>query len=215
MKTRLATRLGPERAATLYAAFVLDVLSLARSARVGQRILWWAGAPPSDFLALRSESVAREARAWSARPQCDGDLGARLAHAFTASTDAPLLVLGTDSPDLPAAHVDGALLALEEGADAVFGAAQDGGVWCIGLQRAPRGFFDRVPWSSATTGDALRERARHHGLVPFEAPPWFDCDTPDDLDALASRLRSGASSATMTERWLQAHGACDSVDPGA
>lgn len=203
VKTRLAARLGPERAASLYSAFVLDVLSLARSARVGQRILWWAGAPPSTFLPPLHAEIARGTSAWPAHAQCEGDLGARLAAAFATQDHAPLLVLGTDSPDLPPAHLEAAILALENGAEAVFGEAQDGGVWCIGLRRAPAGFFDALPWSSETTADALRRRAREHGLAAKEADPWYDCDTAEDLDALAIRLRTGTSSATMTARWLR------------
>jgi uncharacterized protein len=213
VKTRLAARLGPERAASLYSAFVLDVLSLAGSVRVGQRILWWAGAPPSTFLRPLSAEIAREAGAWPAVAQCEGDLGARLAAAFAAESDAPLLVLGTDSPDLPSAHLESAILALENGAEAVFGEAQDGGVWCIGLRRAPSGFFDALPWSSETTADALRRRARASGLAATEVDPWYDCDTAEDLDALAVRLRKGTSSATMTGRWLRECGDSQFSDP--
>lgn len=203
MKTRLGARLGSEGAASLYRAFVVDVLTLAQSTGTRQRILWWSGAPSTSFLRGLGSEVTEEAAAWPAHLQAEGDLGARLAAAFAQAEGAPLLVLGTDSPDLPLSALDRALTALDDGADAVFGPAHDGGVWCIGLRHAPVGFFDALPWSTDQTGAALQTRARAHRLQPVIVDPWYDCDTPDDLDALAARLRMGESRATMTELWLR------------
>lgn len=203
VKTRLAVRLGSEGAASLYRAFVVDVLTLAQSAGARQRILWWSGAPTTSFLRDLGSEVAARAAAWPTHLQVEGDLGARLAAAFAQVEGAPLLVLGTDSPDLPLAALQRALTTLDEGADAVFGPAHDGGVWCIGLRRAPLGFFDALPWSVDHTGAALHARAVEHGLQPVTVDPWYDCDTPEDLDALAARLRTGESRATMTELWLR------------
>lgn len=214
VKTRLGVRLGAEGAASLYGAFVVDVLTLAQSVSARQRILWWSGAPDLRFLRDLDARVAQDVRDWPAHPQVEGNLGARLAAAFAPGNPTPLLVLGTDSPDLPATALQRALDALEHGADAVFGAAHDGGVWCIGLREAPEGFFDALPWSTSNTGAALRERARGCGLVTVEAEPWYDCDTPDDLDALATRLRTGVSRATMTALWLRQNpGKAKTSDP--
>lgn len=197
VKTRLAPRLGPEAAADLYRAFVADTLELARRTRCAGRWLFHSGRAPSDW------TTAEDFRC---RPQRAGDLGQRLAAAF-AEVSAPLLVIGTDSPDLPIGHLEDALAGLGSDAesDVVLGPAEDGGVWCIGLQRPIPGFFDGIPWSRAETGDALRNRTRELGLELHEPALWYDCDEGEDLLALADRLRRGRSQANMTRQWLVRH----------
>jgi glycosyltransferase A (GT-A) superfamily protein (DUF2064 family) len=114
-------------------------------------------------------------------------------------------MLGSDSPDLPAGHLEAALDALRGPAQLVLGAAGDGGVWCIGLDRPRPELFDGIPWSTARTGDALRNRADELALNRAEVAPWYDCDLQADLDALVARLRAGDGSATMTRQLLDDH----------
>ena len=149
VKTRLARSLGDLTAARIYAAFVADSVTLALNSTARHCRLfhdgtapeaWLPGWPPSDRC--------------SAKPQPAGDLGDRLEAAF-GHGPCPLLVLGSDSPDLPPHLLAQALAALEEGAQAVLGAVRDGGVWCIGLDRQRRPLRaagspplgPRSPWS--------------------------------------------------------------------
>ena len=195
VKTRLVPRLGAEGAAALYRCFLEDTLNLARRSSARHCRIWWAGEPDAD--ASHGFAVSR---------QSEGDLGARLAAAFddaAALGELPLLVLGTDSPDLPAGHVEAALDALDAGADLVLGAATDGGVWCIGLARPVPGLMDELPWSVESTGDALRARADALGLRRVEVDAWTDCDEPEDLEALWTRLQPDPERAIMTWRWLR------------
>lgn len=207
-KTRLIPALGEAGAASLYGAFVEDTLNLALRSSARHCRLWIDGTGPTSTASspLRSTLRARRDDGWlSESPQVDGDLGARLAHAFddAASLGAtPLLMIGTDSPDLPLHHLQEALRALSTGAELVLGAAADGGVWCIGLARPVEGFFDDLPWSAADTGDALRTRGDALGLVRAEVSAWYDCDTPADLGSLARRLRTEPGRAKMTWQWL-------------
>ena len=90
----------------------------------------------------------------------------------------------------------------DHGAEVVLGATPDGGVWCIGLDRAQPDLLADIPWSSASTGDALRNRADALGLNRVEVAPWYDCDLQEDLDALVDRLRDRPGAATMTRRLL-------------
>jgi len=207
-KTRLIPALGDEGAASLYRSFVEDTLILALRSRARHCRLWVDGDGPLSYVTAGTDATIRDRMfrsQWSERPQADGDLGNRLQQAFLdAAVDdlLPMLIIGTDGPDLPERNLATALRALEDGAEVVLGAAADGGVWCIGLAQPTPGFFDDLPWSMATTGDALRARVAALGLRNTEVPAWYDCDMPDDLDALRDRLRIDPTRAKMTWQWL-------------
>jgi hypothetical protein len=62
----------------------------------------------------------------------------------------PVVIIGTDIPDIAPRHVVAAFAALGR-VDAVFGPADDGGYWLIGLRRRPfmPCISGPVRWSSA------------------------------------------------------------------
>lgn len=194
MKTRLAQGVGDARATELYRAFVADTMTLALNSGARHCRIFHDGAPPASWMEVPPDSC-------SAVPQAPGDLGDRLQAAF-AEGPCPLLMLGSDSPDLPPELLRSALEALDAGSEVVLGATPDGGVWCIGLDGARPELLADIPWSSASTGDALRNRADALGLNRVEVAPWYDCDLQEDLDALAARLRDRPDAATMTRRLL-------------
>lgn len=206
VKTRLSPPLTPQDAASLYAALLADTLQLAAASSAEHILLFYDGGRPHEYLAPSITRALGE-RALEIEQQGD-DLGERLEAAVAdagAQGRLPLLLLGSDSPDLPGGVLEGTLCSLSE-YDVVLGPATDGGVWCVGVRRLVPGLFTGVPWSEPTTGAALGERARQLGLTTTLAPPWSDVDTWDDLGALARRLRSGAAHAAFTERWLARYG---------
>jgi hypothetical protein len=92
-------------------------------------------------------------------PPCDGlvaqgpgDLGARMGRLFDRLQPGPVVIIGSDIPDIEAGDIAQAFRALG-GHDAVLGPAPDGGYWLIGLKRAPRipKPFSAVRWSSEHT----------------------------------------------------------------
>jgi glycosyltransferase A (GT-A) superfamily protein (DUF2064 family) len=179
-----------------------DTLQLAANCTAARILLYYDGNCPHEYLpptvtgALQDRAVEL--------PQPQGDLGQRLEAAVRDAAEReflPLLMLGSDSPDLPAHVLEGTLRALTE-YDVTLGPAADGGLWCIGLRHPVVGLFDDVPWSHPTTGAALEQRVRHLRLAAWTAPTWHDVDTWEDLTALAGRLRTGVTHAPSTARWL-------------
>ncbi len=61
----------------------------------------------------------------------------------------PVVIVGSDIPDIAPNHIAKAFRALGDN-DAVFGPATDGGYWLVGLRRRPRFLdpFAGVRWSS-------------------------------------------------------------------
>ncbi len=82
------------------------------------------------------------------RKQGVGDLGDRMQRAFDTWRPGPVVIVGADIPGIRDHHIADAFEALGTH-DAVFGTADDGGYWLVGLRRAPRvrRLFDNVRWS--------------------------------------------------------------------
>lgn len=114
-------------------------------------------------------------------PQGRGDLGARMGRFLRESPPGPVVIVGTDIPDLGATHVARAFAALGD-RDWVFGPAADGGYWLIGAARRralPRDLFKGVRWSS---DHALADtRANLKGARIAYLEELADIDTGADL----------------------------------
>jgi hypothetical protein len=142
VKTRLGREIGMGRAAALFR--ILMQRTIAESLK-GEWKTVLAVDPPS--------AARRAARFWPTRiertPQGPGDLGARMARAFREAPSGPVVIIGADAPALRARHLHAAFQALK-GAHAVFGPAEDGGYWLIGLnrRRAAPDIFHGVRWST-------------------------------------------------------------------
>jgi len=198
VKTRLGRDVGDVAAAELYTAMLADTVTWATQIDGARTALFYDGAAPTAYLDPDSLTEVEHC------PQGPGDLGDRLGRAAGSASQRdwlPLLLLGSDSPDLPAALVREAVEALA-GAEIVLGPTSDGGVWCIGIQSEVEGFFAELPWSSPQTGMALQSRATERGLRCRLVQEWRDVDDASDLLALSERLRAGESFAPQTERWL-------------
>jgi rSAM/selenodomain-associated transferase 1 len=112
--------------------------------------------------------------------QSQGDLGARMQFLFARLPPGPVIVVGSDIPSIRPAHIEAAFRMLGH-ADAVFGPAEDGGYWLVGLRRSPRVLapFARVRWSGP---HALADtRANLEGKRVALAPRLSDVDRAEDL----------------------------------
>jgi rSAM/selenodomain-associated transferase 1 len=129
--------------------------------------------------------------------QGDGHLGHRLQRVCDALFDdggRPLLIIGTDSPDLPLDLVEAAAAALVE-SDLVTIPARDGGYALIGLRTPQPEIFEDIPWSTANVLQATRQRAKVLQLVYKEIGTWDDLD---DLPALLRLMERSPESATAS-----------------
>lgn len=122
-----------------------------------------------------------------ARPigQGPGDLGARLTRLACGLPPGPLIVIGSDAPQVNRGDIAAGFQALGRFA-AVFGPARDGGFWLVGLSRRGRRRppFSQVRWS---TPDALADT-----LVNLGDRPVGYLRVLEDVDDAASLRRVGA-----------------------
>ena len=125
VKTRLSPPLSLEAAAQLYHCFILDILEeMARVPEVRLAVAFSPSTGRNFFRRLAPPGT-------DLFPQEGADLGDRMARAFARSFAAgfgPVLLRGSDVPDLPAAVVSEAHAVLAAGqAQVVLGPATDGG----------------------------------------------------------------------------------------
>jgi rSAM/selenodomain-associated transferase 1 len=187
VKTRLAKKLGPERATEIYRNFVLDILDTLQTLNVSLRIFF---EPPEAFDDLR-HWLGED---WSYVPQTGRDLGQKMKnsflHAFTEGFSKVALI-GSDLPDLPADFINLSLRALDTD-DVVLGPTGDGGYYLIGSSREaflPEA-FENIAWSTDRVFGHTVKILKRHGRKLYVLPQWHDVDTPDDLKSLVRRSRN-------------------------
>jgi rSAM/selenodomain-associated transferase 1 len=129
-------------------------------------------------------------------PQAGADLGQRLSNAsrslFAAGAN-PLVIIGSDCPDLPVQFINQAIVALEDNCDVVTVPCRDGGYALIGQRRHRPEVFDDIPWSSSDVLTITRMRAAKAKLRYVELSVWEDLD---DVKALSRLLERSPNSRT-------------------
>ena len=187
-KRRLARSLGAAAAAGIQARLISHTLTVAQSlARHEQLRLHIAisGAGPRArhrwLASIPEASISAQSR---------GDLGQRMRRevlrARSAHPGAPVMLIGTDLPDLSPRDLIRAIELLQN-SPLVLGPSQDGGYWLMGLGAAtagaPRWPFHSIPWGSSQVFHLTWERACRRGLTPARLDTRNDIDRIEDLEA--------------------------------
>ena len=162
VKTRLAAGIGAVAAWVFYRRVLLD--QVKRLAGDRRWRCWLAVTPDGDV------DAALWPRTPPRLPQGTGDLGRRMARIMRALPPGPVVIVGTDIPDITPGHVARAFRLLGRH-DAIFGPAADGGYWLVGLKRRPRlpDIFAGVRWSTEfTLSDSLAKLRRSHSVALLE-----------------------------------------------
>lgn len=202
VKTRLQPTISPEQSAELAAAFLLDSEHKAKNA-CDKTILAFAPFEKRTELLklLKHEHVLIE--------QKGADLGEKMFHAFEfafAQGSDAVVMLGTDSPTLPADFIEQAFEFLETNSDVVLGKTEDGGFYLIGLRILRKEIFESVQWSSAKAFEQVRRNVMNLDLHLREVPSWYDVDTPADLEKLKREFVANQNAqrrAPQTFTWLK------------
>ena len=196
VKTRLQSHLSAEEAARLYRAFLLDCAATLAAANAERKVIAYAPTDAEDALRDLLAEVGR----FEYVPQPEGDLGNRMEAlvqwAFARDAERVVLI-GSDSPSLPADHIDRALHLLLE-REVVLGPSTDGGYCLVGRRRGPSEIFAQVEWS---TGAVLQQTLARLGKQTLGLlPPWYDVDTPSEAGFLKIHLEALARADNLQGR---------------
>ncbi|AWY99810.1 hypothetical protein RHODOSMS8_00253 [Rhodobiaceae bacterium] len=181
VKTRLARDIGATEALRFYKTNTNGLLR-----NVGDDPRW------TTVIAAAPDVAAPESGFWPDEmprvPQGSGDLGARMDRVMQMMPPGPVVLIGCDIPNVTDTRIASAFKALGNH-DAVFGPAEDGGYWLVGLKRFPRvpSIFANVRWSTEHALADTRANLKGARVALLDTLP--DIDTGTDYD-----------------RWKQSHG---------
>ena len=198
-KTRLCPPLTPEQAAQLYAAFLADMLTVARGLTETRLVLSYTPESNPEYFSQRAPD-------FELHMQQGENLGERMANAFAfveVSKHHPVVLIGSDFPHIPIDYLEHAFLALRSGSDSVFGPTDDGGYYLVGLRNLYPELFE-MPMSHP---NVLRDSlgfARRLRLSVALAPATFDIDTSEDLTRLRRDLQHAPAHIAPNTRMLLA-----------
>jgi uncharacterized protein len=206
-KTRLGATIGMERAAALYAAFLVDLAARFTPSReddLGFDVGWAYTPAEPDFASVliglgctppqaSCRFVAQHGEGWDLRQANILRWGRDQGYERT-------VLIGSDSPQLPVAVVCDAFAALADH-DVAMGRTRDGGYYLIGM----RGIHDvltGVPMGTVTAAAALAQRTADLGLRLAALPESFDVDEERDLTHLRAALTPDGKAAPATWKAL-------------
>jgi uncharacterized protein len=200
-KSRLIRDLGTQDGAGLRLALLLDTFESVSTLAVEKAVLY---TPPDRDAEIRAVTPFQAAFL----PQRGSTLGERMREGardlLTSGFDAVVLI-GSDLPTLPPAHIRAALdILMRRGEVLVLGPAEDGGYYLIGLTQSRPEFFEHIPWGSALVLQRTREVAEALGIPVDTVPLWHDVDSPSDLRRVWRISEQLDGAARYTRAWLSA-----------
>ncbi|WP_392544462.1 DUF2064 domain-containing protein [Oryzobacter telluris] len=187
-KTRLAGVAGPQGAAELAAAALLDTLAAGAEAfPTGHRVLALDGDLNDG---CRSAAIRRALRGWVVVPQGGATFGERLVDGHRQAhrrARGPVVQIGMDTPQVSAALLrDVAELAHRHGGP-VLGPAVDGGWWVLATTHAGQAdVLEGVPMSRPDTGRLTAAALAAAGHRAAVAVALRDVDLPQDAEVVAA-----------------------------
>ena len=190
VKTRLTPPFSPEQAAQLAEAALADTLATVAQVPAARHVIALEGSPgrwiPDRFDVIRQQGHGLDAR-----------IAAALGEAYIR-LPVPVVLIGMDTPQVTKELLEAALRPLVDGtADAVFGPADDGGFWLLGLRRPDPGLVLGVPMSTAHTGAAQLARLTGAGLRVCQLPHCLDVDSAADAHAVARKIPGSRFAAVL------------------
>lgn len=197
VKTRLAQSIGNKAASDIYSAMLADTVNKASTLEDIQVMIFWAteNDAVTDFPNLSRIDMF---------VQHGADLGKRMENAFETAFSCGIsscCIIGSDSPDLPIEVLSQAFHSLEAiDTDIVYGPAEDGGYYLLGMKQLWRRLFDNVQWSTPDVMEKTLERINELQLNSIRLSQWYDIDTFEDLRRIAN---STGTDARLTRETVQ------------
>lgn len=171
-KTRLAKTIGNEAAFEVY-KYLMHITEQAT-----------LGLEECDVhIYFSSEKDSTRWTGYTQYVQQGNDLGERMSDAFRRGFEngyTQIVGVGSDLPDLTSAVIERGLNELNSN-DAVFGPAEDGGYYLIGMRSMIECIFENKPWSTEQLLNITLDDLATNGFSVGLIETLNDVDTEDDL----------------------------------
>lgn len=178
VKTRIAHKVGPDKAAEIYGEMLDHVLCESSAEDRWERLL---------FITPESDADYFHRRGLKTRLQNGNDIGERIANAFLDSShlgSEKIVLIGSDIPTLNRSDIAKAFEMLAR-VPAVIGPSEDGGFYLFGLTakclpRATDLFCRPILWSTPEVLAEVEKQCRDYQLTLGYLPLKADIDTYED-----------------------------------
>ena len=191
VKTRLAKTIGNQGAFEVYSELVNVTEKATNNVLVDKRIYF-------------SNAVVNSKWKQDFKTTQQGlDLGERMKNAFKTGFEdgyKRIVLIGSDLPDITAKHINKGLEALKQN-EVVFGPAEDGGYYLIGLSKMHNFVFDNKPWSDTQLLKETLKELKENCVTFTTLDTLNDIDTYEDL--IASKFYQ--SNIKLQEKIKQLH----------
>ncbi len=171
VKTRLASSIGNEEALYIYNRLV-DITEQATASL------------PMDKCIAYSESIDNSRWPTDRKiVQSGNDLGEKMKNAFErgfADGYHQIVLIGSDLPDISSEIIANAFEKLND-SETVFGPAEDGGYYLIGMSKMNTLIFENKPWSQPELLDITLKELSQNRITTRLLNPLDDVDTLEDL----------------------------------
>lgn len=200
-KSRLMRELGIEDGLGLRSALLRDTFEMLSPLDVEKAVLYTPAIGEGEIRALTPFPAMY-------LPQRGRDVGERMRYGFhdllSGGFDG-VVMIGSDLPSLPAAHVTKALGLLTLLPDPlILGPAADGGYYLIGLTQVHDELFEGVRWGSELVLRRTLNLAAALGINVQLLPEWYDVDSASDLRRLQRAVAGPQLTARHTRAWMEA-----------
>lgn len=171
VKTRIAATEGDDHALAIYLQLMGITLDLAAHSDKPVYLFYEGGLP----------QLADQQPAFTYQPQSSGDLGKKMADAFSLvlRNHPKAVLIGSDCPTLSTSILNEAFSLLDQN-DIVLGPARDGGYYLIGCKNVYPALFERISWSTPSVLKTTIERIREEKLSFNLLEELTDIDTTAD-----------------------------------
>jgi len=182
VKTRLARSIGDEQALNIYIHLVRITERESLKLSNCEVHVYFTEKEQSTFWPNNKKFL-----------QLGDDLGERMLDAFENGFNSgykKIIGIGSDLPDLNAGIISEGLKALDLN-DTVFGPAEDGGYYLLGMKKVIPEIFINKPWSDPSLLVTTMEDLKQNGCSYKLLLPLNDIDTIQDLkkSTIASKFR--------------------------
>ena len=173
VKTRLAKTIGNQGAFDIYSELVKVTENATENLKCDKHIYF-------------SEAVVDTQWVNTYKTVQNGiDLGERMKNAFKNGFNAGykrIVLIGSDLPDINSTHIEAGLNKLKTN-DIVFGPAEDGGYYLIGLSKMNTSVFKNKPWSQDNLLEETLSELKENRVTFSTLETLNDIDNFEDLIA--------------------------------
>ncbi len=173
VKTRLAKTIGDFGACEVYSELVKITEKATANLEFDKRI-YFSDAVVDSLWPNHFKTV-----------QQGEDLGERMRSAFKDGFDTgykKIVLIGSDLPDINATHITNGIEALQS-CDVVFGPAEDGGYYLVGMTKLKEAIFNNKPWSQSHLLHETLQELNKLKVSYSTLDSLNDIDTYEDLVA--------------------------------